>query len=1528
MKYLKNLKLLALLLVLAGVGNANAQENFPDRDTISCSKIKITSNDDWKEAKTQLSSMSPSVTNVCFDLQTDVVFSDAELGSLNFRKRNVYVNGSNHTISGISQDGPLFSNPGETVFIDSVFFKDIENIGTRDTAYDGAIFDNVNSVKNFYIRNVTLDNVKIKRSIEMQELNVGIFGGVLSGSLVVSELKATDLGIDSVRGTNIGGLFGAVNGSVRLNNVDVEGKMVTASSEDDEKNNGTGIGGLIGSLSGNVLFKDVTSKISVTNSAYTSCASSSGSSKSEVPCNGVGGFLGKAASANSYDSLHFSNVVLSGQIVSTVAKDAVDMGIGGFVGFIGPYFKVAANHAKVEKYQQLYHKGSKAFLGGFFGYAANVERLVIDTSSVENGSLKILMSNDSDGGALGGMVGAALNTGFEASENTYSSTLSVEKQGYGVNEKFVEEISVGGLIGSFKGGKKDLPLNVKNFLGAGKISLTTISTKIPVYAGGVLGYADVFDSISISKSKVVSKKSTATETGYIIESTNPKGTESDFSFGGLVGYVRSGEYLTIDSSAVYGNMFVDIADNYRSSVKYVSGLVGFAEISHVDLKEFAFEGNLDFQNDLSAFINTIVAVSGILSQGNVESVNLTNGYLLSENVENIDVGFSVRKNVLVNNALAGASGPSVVGPAYVHSLNQEGKAWYFDGSDVKLRSLCDDSTVCIAPNQIVFKDYNGRDLTVYTKNDGDLALKEDGTNVSPASLPKSGVVKVGVSLQGWVNENGDIWNSSEKWDSDHTFAYKSASVPKFAFKTDSTSSGNAIFSWNGGNFNISSDTVLPSAIFVSGQYNGSPTYAISEKWVTVEDTPVSIESIASLKSYIVAHENMDTITLALDEGNKTSYQSLVCVENGSNMSFTINVMGDDYSIDFLPQCMYVPHTSTLSVDSTDKENVSMVSFRDGVVASGGVIADSFVVLGKKIDLSRYAHDSIGVMLHYDYNNGSSSSTSDPNSSSSSGPNPSSSDPNSSSSGGDGSSSSFNPFGFSSSSSFNPYGGSSSSNPVVDPMIACVDSSFISDVGFLKSGKSAAKFSFMLNIKKGCGSMEPVASVSGPNGFNWDSSLVSATRSYNFTFYPLEPGTYKFRVKLAEGKDTTFLKTFKADMSVSGHKWNLAAVGTWPKGVVDNDEATVYGWSQDVLIGDYWQYEALPNVQSVVEDAGYWIYAEKDLEFSLDLPLKKAESDSIAWNLKKNFNGWNLIANPYSWDLEATSVQNFMDPESNESPFWRLNSDGELEVASVLGANEAFWISTDKNRTIKVSTKPTFSSAKASKNSLKKANPGSWSMALVATSENGTSDSWNVLGVGSKNIALEEPPAGKGDFVSVAFEGEGNAKLAKRILAKSNEKEYTWNVDLKASEAGKVKLTLEGLSEVRAMGYKAVLVVDGETAEFGSDATVSVDVSTKSKKALLKVVPAEVKVVTASRISDVHYSVAAGRMDVLFSVPFAMAGRTASVNLMDVNGKVIARAQGKANAGSNALQIASPVRNGVYVLQVRVGNDSRVVRLAL
>lgn len=1490
MKNLKKLKSLVMLLVLAFCGSAFAAVTLPSTSaptTVSLSISSATTATEWKRIGQNIGN---GVTDVIISVQSDVDFGGSSLPTILMNNANVYFIGGSPTspkqvtISGLKQQKSLFNNVGKTVLVKDLIFKDVEIDFTEiDTAASGLFFKEV-KVDDFVVQNVKFDDAKasIRAGYPGSSYTRGGFGllaGRVSGRVEVSDVTLNNFSVDTAYVANIGSLFGFVSGEMTLGNVQTSGKMNVLAQEDSENKGGIGVGGLVGFVQGDVSANNVKSGMAIDvieNKIETSPIFGSVNKNA-----GVGGFFGKVYNAQGTVSILGSE--FTGEIQSFTEIADNEMGIGGIAGIVKDCEKsVKVNNVNVSLNKNISHTGSRAYVGGVFGAVKDNKNVEVALSHVEGAKILLDSQTDDNAATVGGVIGFSDNTAVVIKKVVVTSAIEVDETGLDSDVG----VFVGGAIGAFWNTKNKKSLWMDSVVFDNGINISVAKGFDEVALGGLLGQASNIDSLVVSRSSI---RSSADTVFYVALGDNAVNT---FAIGGLIGNVSNSTYLGIDSSFVKGYARYTFGSSSRNS-SYVSGLVGFANSDSVSIKNFMYDGDVVLTNQPPKYLVGSSVMSGKNESDN-QGIQLQNGYVIC----NIETSLTNRDaKIDSSHVLVKTRSSANVSVSEIYELNSEDKIWYFDNGKAALMAFCEEPDVCLAPGKVVFTNLKGENSNsvVYSDKKGKWTLNADGNTVEQSDFPSYTGAKYnskGDSVKAWIDSEKNIWSGEGNLADGQIFSEESKGVAIVVLKTDMTKSGGKIEIIDNPGFDVTKDSVMPWYVFENGQDNGLVKYSKSNVWMDANGT--TFADVASLKNFLATYARDTIILVAEGASNRTdSFVTKVELSNVGETKFRIKSLGLDDTLVFNGNNAIFPKMTEMEIIEVAN---GLGCFRLFV---NEVLVDS-ITLNQTIDTTQFADED--RLRLFAFSCPEPPVEPDPE-------NPENPDPNKGNPDDD-----------------NPNKGNPD-EPAPDMTPVCVNASKISNVYFAKSGKSAALFEFKLSIPDSCDMLTPSASVKGPNGLVWYSSFASKTDSYSFNYYPLEPGTYKFNIKLASGKDTTFTKRFDVDMYVQGHKWSLAAIGSWPKGVLKNDDAKIYEWNQETLIGDYWQYDALPDVEKVVENTGYWIYAEKNLEFSLDLPLKKAEGDFVSWDLKKNFNGWNLIANPYSWDLEATSTKNFMDPESDESPFWRLNSDGEFEVASVIGANEALWISTDKNRTIKVSSKPVFPSAKASsKKSLKKASTDSWSMALVAKSENGHSDSWNVLGVGSKDIALEEPPAGN-DFVSVSFEGDNKAPLAKRILAKTAG-EYAWNVNLKASESGKVNLSLEGLDEVRAMGYKAVLVMDGETFEFGSDASVSVDASENSRMALLKVVPANMKVVAASGISDVRYGVVNGWMDVQFSVPFEMAGRSASAYLMDVNGRVISKAFGKASAASNVLRLASPVHNGVYILQVRVGSDVRSLRLAL
>ena len=141
--------------------------------------------------------------------------------------------------------------------------------------------------------------------------------------------------------------------------------------------------------------------------------------------------------------------------------------------------------------------------------------------------------------------------------------------------------------------------------------------------------------------------------------------------------------------------------------------------------------------------------------------------------------------------------------------------------------------------------------------------------------------------------------------------------------------------------------------------------------------------------------------------------------------------------------------------------------------------------------------------------------------------------------------------------------------------------------------------------------------------------------------------------------------------------------------------------------------------------------------------------------------------------------------------------------------------------------------------------------------------------------------------------------------------------------------MEGLEELDAMGYGAVLVVDGSEHVCAADRPVKLELASTATAAEFRVVPkSALPVVAANSIGKIRFVRYAGGLDVGFEASGSLAGSRSEVRLLDLQGRTLSRALGKVQSGLNSLSLSVPGRGGVFVLMVKAGSETRSMRIRL
>jgi hypothetical protein len=451
-------------------------------------------------------------------------------------------------------------------------------------------------------------------------------------------------------------------------------------------------------------------------------------------------------------------------------------------------------------------------------------------------------------------------------------------------------------------------------------------------------------------------------------------------------------------------------------------------------------------------------------------------------------------------------------------------------------------------------------------------------------------------------------------------------------------------------------------------------------------------------------------------------------------------------------------------------------------------------------------------------------------------------------------------------------------------------------------------------------------VRGENGVLLEDTIPeSVVNGGQWEFAPAPIG--KFTVTLTVGdkvrSDATYTGSFEvaSEIKTTPGSWQMVSLAAFDRMKVSVDDAAFYWWDEKNPVGDYWQYRAYAG-GSVDATRGFW-YGTTDGNPLVIRESTGSRDSEIVWELDSLYSGWNLVANPYGWNVNLTKGSS---DNGAKVTFWRWDptKGGYDPNPQVVGPYEAVWAKVTKSTTWRMPAAPEFKlSAVPSVAETKKAMhkdaagvKGAWSLMVSLADDYGKQDSWNVIGAGTEE-SLDEPPAGMGNRVSLAIRNsEKGAKLAKSIKAVANE--YSWILDVSANTARDGKLKFEGVKELNSQGLKLFVTADGVTTEVTSEKALNVALAKSAKQVEVRVAASNA-VVASSKISGFGSTLAGGTLQLGFTAPEALAGARASYAVVGVDGKKVAAGQFKAAAGTNQFSLKAP-KNGVYFVKIKVGSQ--------
>lgn len=467
----------------------------------------------------------------------------------------------------------------------------------------------------------------------------------------------------------------------------------------------------------------------------------------------------------------------------------------------------------------------------------------------------------------------------------------------------------------------------------------------------------------------------------------------------------------------------------------------------------------------------------------------------------------------------------------------------------------------------------------------------------------------------------------------------------------------------------------------------------------------------------------------------------------------------------------------------------------------------------------------------------------------------------------------------------------------------------------------------------------------------DTVIDSIPRPYNGEWdkFPLAAGKYVLTATIGdESESDEFVETFEVEAeiaTVSEDAWQIISIGNLDKdAMVWDDDARFYWWDETSGSGDYWQYKEFNPEDEIVPTRGYWYSSLEGRPLVLKPESDIEVADKVEWKLDSVSSGWNLVANPYGFALDLFAdhpAEKADQTDSSGVTFWRWDANiADYVPAFIVQPYEAVWVKVSAPTDWTIPVAPQFDTdvtdstvdedstddatlkAISKARRLTKANgKNDWRLQMVLSDTRGHKDSWNMLGASHNAFTTEEPPEGMGDHVKLSIV-EGNRMLAKSVKAPADEQD--WSIALSANTERYGELSFKGVDDINALGLKVFVTVDGKTTEMHDG--MPLRVLLKPGATVAKVhVGAGMKVVASASLNSLRALQSGTIMNVSFEASDNLAGSRTIVELVNMDGKVVASRNASAVAGMNQVALDAP-KPGIYMLRVRAGSQMRAGRV--
>ena len=461
----------------------------------------------------------------------------------------------------------------------------------------------------------------------------------------------------------------------------------------------------------------------------------------------------------------------------------------------------------------------------------------------------------------------------------------------------------------------------------------------------------------------------------------------------------------------------------------------------------------------------------------------------------------------------------------------------------------------------------------------------------------------------------------------------------------------------------------------------------------------------------------------------------------------------------------------------------------------------------------------------------------------------------------------------------------------------------------------------------------------------DGKLIDKAQKGTWRLDPAPAGDYTVTFKLVGGADSvSYSKSFKTEkkksVTLAPNSWSTYSLYAFcqNKGescqndlherisrqqkVGTNDKSqdvdySVYWWDESNAVGDFWQYRKFDTKQSFDSTRGYWYGAASSEPLTLNLQTPDMKTE-IVWKLQKRYSGWNLVANPFGWYVKL--------PQDSTLAFWRWDSESSGYVrADTLGPYEAVWVHTKKSREFRIPLKASIVLEGEKKTLAKSAASENWNLRVELSDDKGKRDAWNELAAGRHESSLAEPPSGMGDRVNLSIVENGKS-LAKSV--KTNSDDFVWDLQASATSPRMGHLNFVGLESVWAKGLRVYATVDDETVEIENEKSLDVMLSSKAKNVSIRVAKSATPVnIVKSLLKNLHVNQTPNVLNVGFDAAAKLAGEKVKVDIVGIDGRVVATSKAVANEGSNVVVMKTP-KHGVYFVHAKVGSQSAIARIMI